>query len=79
MSARIDLKTRTFRFTVNRLKADMKFHPKGMIFKNLDLQTLTGLRNYYAVRYDDFNHDMGHYIEKEDGSQFTNGTISSKI
>ncbi len=66
MSAKVDLKTRERSgFTVNKLKADMTFHPKGMIFKNLDLQTPNSrLRNFYAMRYSDFNRDMGNYIDK---------------
>ena len=81
MSAKIDLKTKERSgFTVTRLKADMKFHPKGMIFRNLDLQTPNSrLRNYYAMRYDDFNNDMGRYIDKvKMEANFTNSTLSSK-
>ncbi len=81
MSAKIDLKTKERSgFTVNRLRANMTFHPKGMIFKNLDLQTPNSrLRNYYAMRYSDFNTDMGNYIDSvRMEANFTNSTISSK-
>ena len=81
MSAKVDLKTKERSgFTVNRLKADMTFHPKGMIFKNLDLQTPNSrLRNYYAMRYNDFKGDMGDYIDKvKMEANFINSTLSSK-
>ena len=81
MTAKIDLKARERSgFTVNRLKADMTFHPKGMIFRNLDLQTPNSrLRNYYAMRYSDFNNDMGEYIDRvKMEATFVNSTISSK-
>jgi hypothetical protein len=81
MSAKIDMKTKERSgFTVTRLRADMKFHPKAMIFKNLDLQTPNSrLRNYYAMRYSDFNESMGDYIEKVTmDANFTNSTLSSK-
>lgn len=81
MKAKIDLKTKERSgFTVNRLKADMTFHPKGMIFKNLDLQTPNSrLRNYYAMRYNNFNGDMSDYIDKvKMEAHFENSTLSSK-
>ena len=66
-------------FTVNSLKANLSFHPKGMIFKQLDIQTPNSrLTNFYAMRYSDFQPDMADFIHKVkmEGS-FINSTLSS--
>jgi hypothetical protein len=64
-------------FRVNRLTADFTFHPEAMIFKNLDLVTPhSRLGNYYAMRYQDFNADMGDFMEKVRlEGKFTNSTL----
>lgn len=50
-------------FEVKELKADMLWHPLAMEFKNLDAQTgKSRLRDYFAMRYTQFNHDMGEFI-----------------
>ncbi|HEX5668953.1 MAG TPA: translocation/assembly module TamB domain-containing protein, partial [Chitinophagaceae bacterium] len=81
LSGKIDLKAKERSgFTVNRLKANMKFHPRGMIFSNLDIQTPNSrLRDYYAMTYEDFNRDMNGFLSnvKIDAS-FQNSQISSK-
>ncbi len=52
-------------FEVKKLQADMRFTPDLMEFKNLDLQTnRSRLGNYYAMRYNKFNSDMGRFISK---------------
>jgi hypothetical protein len=51
-------------FQVTSMKADVKFHPRAMEFHNLDIHTpKSRLRNFYAMRYDDFD-DMSDYISK---------------
>lgn len=51
-------------FLVTSMHADVKFHPKAMEFYNLDIRTpKSRLRNYYAMRYNDFD-DMSDYISK---------------
>ncbi|MEO8109132.1 MAG: translocation/assembly module TamB domain-containing protein [Ginsengibacter sp.] len=50
-------------FTIKSLKTDFKFTPHLMEFKNLDLRTnKSHLQNYYAMRYNTFNDDMGDFI-----------------
>ena len=50
-------------FEVNKLKAKFLLTPQIMEFKELDLQTpRSHLRDYYAMHFDDFNHDMANYI-----------------
>jgi hypothetical protein len=81
LSGKIDLKTKERSgFTVNRLKANMKFHPRGMIFSNLDIQTPNSrLRDYFAMSYDDFNRDMNDFLSNvRIEASFQNSQISSK-
>jgi len=81
LSGKIDLKaTERSGFTVNRLKADMKFHPRGMIFSDLDIQTPhSRLRDYYAMKYEDFNRDMGGFLSNVKlEASFQNSKVSSK-
>lgn len=50
---------------VKQLKAKFRFTPQIMEFARLDLRTSKSrLHNYYAMRYKDFNKDMGDYEEK---------------
>ena len=50
-------------FEVKKLQANMKFTPEVMEFNNLDLQTnKSRLGNYYSMRYEDFDEDMGHFL-----------------
>jgi len=49
-------------FEVKKLQANMKFTPEIMEFNNLELVTnKSKLGNYYSMRYDDFNKDMGNF------------------
>lgn len=46
-------------FTVDTLRADIKFFPKGMFFSDLDIRTpKSRLKNYFAMEYENFNDDM---------------------
>lgn len=48
---------------VKKLNADLLWHPLGMEFKNLDAQTnKSSLKDYFAMRYTQFNHDMSEFI-----------------
>ena len=81
LSGMVDLKTKERSgFEVQRLKADMKFHPKAMIFTHLDIQTPTSrLRDYYAMKYDGFNKDMAEFITNVQlEASFKNSQLSSK-
>ncbi len=50
-------------FEVKKLQANMKFTPEIMEFKNLELLTnKSRLGNYYSMRYEDFDEDMGHFL-----------------
>ncbi|RXK82813.1 translocation/assembly module TamB domain-containing protein [Filimonas effusa] len=50
---------------VKQLKAKFRFTPQIMEFARLDLRTgKSRLHNYYAMKYKDFNKDMGDYIDK---------------
>jgi hypothetical protein len=52
-------------FTVNQLVTNFTFHPKGMFFQQLDLQTPESkIGNYFAMRYDDLGKDMVNFIQK---------------
>jgi hypothetical protein len=51
-------------FVIKQLKADYKFTPKIMEFKNLDLVTShSHLKDYYAMHYHSFGEDMGNFIQ----------------
>ncbi len=66
-------------FEVKKLEADMQFTPEIMEFNNLDLQTnKSRLGNYYSMRYDDFDEDMGHFLHqiKLEGN-FENSELNS--
>lgn len=81
ITARIKLATKERSgFQVNTLTADFTMHPKAMIFQKMDLVTPhSRLSDYYAMRYDDFNMDMGNYIERVTmEGRFKNGTLSSR-
>jgi hypothetical protein len=50
-------------FEVKQLHADMLWHPTGMEFKHLDAKTgKSRLKDYFAMRYTQFNHDMEQFI-----------------
>ncbi|MEO6638204.1 MAG: translocation/assembly module TamB domain-containing protein [Ginsengibacter sp.] len=50
-------------FKIKSLTTDFKFTPHLMEFKNLDLYTnKSHLTNYYAMRYNSFNKDMGDFV-----------------
>lgn len=62
--ANIDIATRERSgLEVDKLKAKFRFTPQIMEFSHLDLQTpRSRLRDYYAMRFDDFDRDMANYI-----------------
>lgn len=64
---------------VKKLKAHFRFTPQIMEFAKLDLHTnRSQLRNYYAMKYKDFNKDMSDYINKVDmEAHFTGSEVSS--
>ncbi|MBX9784023.1 MAG: translocation/assembly module TamB [Chitinophagaceae bacterium] len=50
-------------FKVNKLNADVLFHPTGMEFKNMLIETPNSrLADYFAMRFTHFNHDMSDFI-----------------
>ena len=52
-------------FEIKKLAASVKFTPALMEFKQLNLLTnKSKLGNYYAMRYNDFNADMGDFLHK---------------
>jgi hypothetical protein len=66
-------------FEVKKLQANMRFSPEIMEFNDLDLLTnKSRLGNYYSMRYDDFNNDMGHFLHniKLEGN-FVNSELNS--
>lgn len=66
-------------FTVNKLKAELKFTPNEMEFKYLDIITPNShLRNYYVMRYNEFENDMSSFLHKvELEGNFKNSVVSS--
>jgi hypothetical protein len=49
-------------FEIKKLTALYKFTPKEMEFKDLDLVTnRSHIKNYYVMRYNDFNEDMSNF------------------
>ncbi|MCA0396210.1 MAG: translocation/assembly module TamB [Bacteroidetes bacterium] len=79
LKANIDLSTvERSGFNVKLLKANLRFYPEAMEFKQLDIRTnRSHLRNAFAMRYKTFD-DMSDFIEKVvlDG-QFTDAVIHS--
>ncbi len=66
-------------FEVKKLQADMTFSPEVMEFKDLEILTnKSRLGNYYSMRYDDFDEDMGHFLHsiKLQGN-FANSELNS--
>lgn len=50
-------------FHVKKLQANMTFSPAVMEFKDLEILTnKSRLGNYYAMRYEDFDEDMSHFL-----------------
>jgi hypothetical protein len=64
---------------VKKLKADMRFTPEIMEFRNLDLVTnRSRLGDYYSMRYNAFNQDMGSFIHNVTlEADFKESTLSS--
>ena len=51
-------------FEIKKLSAAYKFTPGEMEFRDLDLVTnRSHIKNYYVMRYDDFNEDFAHFGE----------------
>ena len=66
-------------FEVKKLQAHIKFTPEILEFNQLELVTnKSRLGNYYAMRYQSFNEDMGHFLHnvKLEGN-FVNSEINS--
>ena len=66
-------------FEVKKLQAQIKFTPEIMEFNQLELVTnKSRLGNYYAMKYQSFNEDMGHFLHnvKLEGN-FINSEINS--
>ena len=66
-------------FVIKKLTTDFRFTPKLMEFNKLDIITNNShLKNYYAMRYNNFNDDMQDFIHsvKLEG-HFENSTVSS--
>ena len=66
-------------FKINKIKADFKFTPVLMEFRDLDIITPTShLKNYFAMHFQDFADDMQDFIHKVklDG-RFVTSTLSS--
>lgn len=76
-SIRLSTKERSG-FEVKHLIANAKFTPTEMTFENLDIQTNDShLRNYFSMRFDDFD-DMSDFEEKvRMEGHFTNAEINS--
>ncbi|MBI1782954.1 MAG: hypothetical protein HYR66_16555, partial [Sphingobacteriales bacterium] len=77
-NAIISTKERTG-FEVKQLSAAIKFHPEGMEFDSLDIKTnKSHLKNFFALRYKNFNDDMADFIHAVtlDG-KFNESIISS--
>lgn len=52
-------------FEVRKLTAKVKFTPRAMEFRQLDVTTnRSRLRDYFAMRYDNFSDDMAAYVDK---------------
>ncbi len=52
-------------FEVKKLQANIKFTPEMMEFNQLNLVTnKSHLGNYYVMRYQDFNDDMGNFLHQ---------------
>ena len=50
-------------FEVKKLKANLIWHPEGMEFHELSIQTpYSRLGSYFAMRYRRFNHDMNRFL-----------------
>ncbi len=66
-------------FELKKLQADFKLTPAIMEFKKFDLETpKSHITDYYAMRYKDFNKDMGEYVDKIImDARFRNATVSS--
>ncbi|MFT3681192.1 MAG: translocation/assembly module TamB domain-containing protein [Ferruginibacter sp.] len=66
-------------FEIKQLKALFKFTPVMMEFNNLDIITnKSRLRDYYAMRYNSFDDDMGHFLHNVNLlGNFVNSEINS--
>jgi len=67
-------------FEVKRLQSKFKMHPHAMEYHDLDLQTAhSRLRNYYVMRYENFNDDMSDFIHAVGlEAHYKDSKISSK-
>ncbi len=80
ITAKIDLSAKERSgLEVKKLQAVFKFTPALMEFRDLDLVTnRSHLKNYYSMKYADFNTDMGNFVHAVTlESHFTNSSISS--
>jgi len=50
-------------FEIKKLDADMLFHPQGMEFRQLNVQTnKSRLKDYFAMKFSQFSHDMSQFL-----------------
>ncbi len=50
-------------FEIKKMNADMIWHPAGMEFKQLDIETnKSRLKDYFAMKYSQFTHDMDQFL-----------------
>lgn len=65
-------------FVLRSLDAEVKMHPQGMEFANLDIRTnKSRLRNYFAMSYKTFD-DMSDFVEKVHmAGKLTNSEVES--
>lgn len=66
-------------FMIKKIQSSMKFTPEIMEFKDLDLITnKSHLKNYYAMRYNNFNKDMQGFIHNVTlEGRFTDSELNS--
>lgn len=80
LTAKIQLKAKERSgFEVKELNADLSFHSTAMEFNNLLVRTNKSLlRNYFALRFEQFGHDMSEFIThvRMDGA-FENSELHS--
>ena len=66
-------------FELKKLKAAFRLTPQIFELKQLDLRTpKSNIQNYYAMKFDDFNEDMGEYVDSITmDANFKNSSVSS--
>lgn len=80
IKADIDISTKERSgFDLKKLKANFKLTPQIMEFKGLTIQTpKTRITDYFAMHFDDFNEDIGEYVDSiKMDARFKNAQVSS--